>query len=93
MGPAGVCIVIIRRDLIGKFKNKMPLLCDWETFNKAANTFHNTPCCWSIYMAGLNIEYMLSKGGIPAMEELAKKRSGLLYDYFDNSDGYYSNGI
>ena len=93
VGPAGVCISIIRRDLIGKFKNATPLLCDWDLFNKAANTFHNTPCCWSIYMCGLNIEHMIAKGGIPAMAELAAKRSGLLYDYIDNSDGYYSNAI
>ena len=94
VGPAGVCIVIVRRDLIGKFKNpQTPMLNDWELFNKAANTFHNTPCTWSIYMAGLNIEYMLEKGGIPAMAELAAKRSGLLYDYIHNSDGYYSNAI
>jgi len=44
-------------------------------------------------MAGLNIDYMLKLGGIPAMQELAAKRSSMLYDYFDSSDGYYSNGI
>jgi len=93
VGPAGVCITIIRKDLIGKFKNNMPLLCDWDLFNKAANTFHNTPCCWSIYVCGLNIDYMLKLGGIPAMQELAAKRSSMLYDYIDNSDGYYSNAI
>lgn len=93
VGPAGMCITIVRRDLIGKIKNVMPLMCDWDTFNKAANTFHNTPNCWSIYMCGLNIEHMLSLGGIAAMEELAVKRSSMLYDYIDNSDGYYSNNI
>ena len=93
VGPAGVCFAIIKRDLIGKIKNNMPMLCDWDIFNKAANTFQNTPCCWSIYMCGLNIEYMLAKGGIEAMEALAVKRSSMLYDYFDTTDGYYVNNI
>lgn len=93
VGPAGVCIAVIRKDLIGKFKYNGPLLCDWDSFNKAANTFHNTPCCWSIYVCGLNIDYMLKQGGLPAMQELANKRSSMLYDYIDNSDGYYSNAI
>lgn len=44
-------------------------------------------------MCGLNIEHMLKLGGIPAMAENAAKKSGLLYDYIDNSDGYYSNAI
>lgn len=93
LGPAGVCVTIVRRDLIGKIKNDMPLLCDWDTFNKAANTFHNTPNCYPIYMCGLNIEHMLNQGGIPAMAELAAKRSSMLYDFIDNSDGYYANTI
>jgi phosphoserine aminotransferase len=94
VGPAGVCIAVIRKDLLGKWKRSdMPMLFDWELFNKAPNTFHNTPCTWSIYVAGLNIDHMLSLGGIPAMQELAAKRSGMLYDYIDNSDGYYSNPI
>jgi len=44
-------------------------------------------------MAGLNIEYMLEQGGMEAMEAMATKRSQLLYNYIDGSDGYYSNGV
>ena len=44
-------------------------------------------------MAGLNIEYMLEQGGMEAMQALAEKRSKMLYDYIDNSGGYYSNGV
>ena len=59
VGPAGICITIVRNDLIGNQRKDTPLLCDWATFGKAPNTFHNTPACWPIYMAGLNIAYML----------------------------------
>jgi len=44
-------------------------------------------------MAGLNIEYMLEQGGLPAMEKKAEERSAKLYNYFDNSDGYYKNNV
>lgn len=69
------------------------MLCDWEKFSGAANTFHNTPCCWSIYMCGLNIEYMLEQGGLAAMQAKAVERSQMLYNYIDSSEGYYCNKV
>ena len=94
VGPAGVCIVILKTALLSKkAKKDAPLVNDWQLFSKAANTFHNTPCCWSIYMAGLNIEYMLEQGGLPHYIDLAAKRSSMLYNYIDNSEGFYSNGV
>lgn len=94
VGPAGVCIVIVKNSILKlKAKKDAPLVNDWQLFSKAANTFHNTPCCWSIYMAGLNIEYMLELGGLPYLQELAAKRSSMLYNYIDNSEGFYSNGV
>ena len=70
-----------------------PILCDWETFSKAANTFSNTPSCWPIYMCGLNLEYMIENGGIPAMHAKCAERSELLYSFIDGSDGYYVNNV
>ena len=93
MGPAGATIVVVREDLIGKQRKDTPILCDWEAFSKAPTTFYNTPCCWSIYMCGLNIEYMLEQGGIPVMAEKAEQRSKLLYDFLDSTDGYYHNNV
>lgn len=69
------------------------MLCDWLTFSKAANTFHNTPSCWPIYMCGLNIAHMLEKGGIPVMQKAAEQRSGMLYKFIDESGGYYVNNV
>lgn len=93
LGPAGVTVVIARNDLIPGHRSDTPLLCDWETFSKAANTFHNTPSCWPIYMCGLNAAYMIEQGGIPAMQAKAQERSSLLYNYIDASEGYYVNGV
>jgi len=94
VGPAGVTIVIARNDLIdAKHRSDTPLLCDWATFSKAANTFHNTPSCWPIYVCGLNLSYMLQEGGIPTLHAKAAERSSLLYNYFDSTDGYYVNNV
>lgn len=91
VGPAGVCITIIREDLIGKCRKDTPMLCDWGTFAKAMTTFQNTPCAWSIYMCGLNLSYMRERG-LPAIQAEAEYKSKMFYDFLDNSDGYYSNG-
>jgi len=93
VGPAGITIVIVRNDLIAGHRKDTPMLCDWELFSKAANTFQNTPSCWPIYMCGLNIAYMLEQGGIPAMQAKAAERSELLYNYIASSDGYYANNV
>jgi phosphoserine aminotransferase len=70
VGPAGICITIVRSKLVAnKPRKDCPLVMDWMTYGKAPQTFQNTPCCFAIYMAGLNIEYMLELGGIPAMQE------------------------
>lgn len=93
VGPAGVTIVIARNDLIPGHRSDTPMLCDWEKFAGAVNTFHNTPCCWSIYMCGLNIEHMLEQGGLAKMQANAVERSQMLYNYIDSSEGYYSNKV
>jgi len=62
VGPSGVCIVIVREDLIGHQNPKTPLLCDWKAFRDAPTQLHNTPACWPIYVCGLNIAHMKSKG-------------------------------
>lgn len=70
IGPAGATITVIREDLIGHQRKDTPLICDWHTFDKAPNTFHNTPVCWSIYVCGLNIAHM-KKNGLAYYQDLA----------------------
>lgn len=82
----------VRKDLLGRnMRRDTPMLLDWKTFANAPQTFQNTPCCWSIYMCGLNLAHM-RKIGIPELNRRAKERSSKLYDYIDNSN-YYKNGI
>ena len=93
MGPAGVVITIVRNDLIGKHRKDTPTMLQWETYTKAPNGFPVTPSCWSIYMCGLNLEYMINLGGVPELNARTKARSELLYRFIDKSNGYYSNNV
>lgn len=92
LGPAGVCVVVAREDLLDWEMEKTPLMCSWKTMLKAPQTYHNTPVCWSIYVMGLNLKYMKEKGMAKIKEE-AKARSELLYSTIDNSGGYFSNPV
>lgn len=92
LGPSGVCVVVVRDDLIGNHRPDTPVLFDWKQFRDAPNKFHNTPATWPIYVMGLNLAHM-NKHGLSYYHELANKRSATLYDYIDNSDGYYTNPV
>jgi phosphoserine aminotransferase len=92
VGPAGVCITIVREDLLGKAMKDTTSMLDWQVTAKATDQFYNTPCCWSIYMCGLNIAYMLEKG-LDKIEAEAVKKSGMLYTTIEGSGGYYTNPV
>merc|ERR1712137_1024969 len=88
---AGVCYTIIRKDLISdKTQMKaMPTICNWVTFQNAPNKIYNVPVLTSIWLGALTTEWMLERGGLEYFEQLAIRRSNLLYDLIDNSNGFY----
>jgi len=88
---SGLCYTIIRKDLISE-RTQMkatPTMCNWVTFQNAPNKIYNVPVLTAVWLGAMNTEWMISRGGVPYFEELAIKRSGLLYDYIDNSHGFY----
>ncbi len=87
MAPAGVTVVIVREDLLDYSEEKMPTMLEWKT--QAENgSMYNTPPCYSIYMAKLVYEWLLSIGGLEEMKKRNEKKAKLLYDYLD-SQNYY----
>lgn len=85
MGPAGMAVVIIREDLMGHYRENMPVLLDFAlTANK--NSMYNTPPTYTIYMMKLVAEWVEQMGGVEAMATLAEKRSSMLYDFLDSSE-------
>lgn len=87
MGPAGMAVLIIREDLMGHYRENMPVLLDYQLMADK-NSMYNTPPTYSIYMMKLVTEWVEQMGGLEAMAKNADLRSSMLYDYLDSTDFY-----
>jgi phosphoserine aminotransferase len=84
IGPAGLTIVIIREDLIGRAAPKTPLMLDYKV--QADNgSMYNTPPTYAVYVAGLVMQWLKRQGGLAAMEKRNVEKAKLLYDCLDAS--------
>jgi len=84
VGPAGVTIVIIRNDLLGKVMENTPTMLDYK-IHAEAKSLYNTPPCYSIYIAKLVFKWLKDMGGVKAIEEVNRRKAAILYDFLDNS--------
>lgn len=87
MAPAGVTVVIIRKDLAGKAMSITPLMFDYQTMI-SKDSMYNTPPCWCIYILGLTMDWLEEVGGVEEMEKIKHQKAQLLYDALDNSSFY-----
>jgi phosphoserine aminotransferase len=84
IGPAGVTVVIVRDDLVGKALPVTPTMLNYETHAKE-KSLYNTPPTYGIYIANLVFEWMLDMGGVPVMEKINRDKAKILYDFIDGS--------
>ncbi len=84
MAPAGLTVVIMRKDLAGHELPITPLMMNYQTMIEK-ESMYNTPPCWCIYMLGLNLEHLESLGGVEGMEKIKGNKAAMLYDCIDNS--------
>jgi phosphoserine aminotransferase len=84
IGPAGVAIVIVRKDLIGNAMDITPTMFNYKIHADNASMF-NTPPTYAIYIAGLVFEWLLERGGVAEMQKINEEKAGWLYDFLDNS--------
>jgi phosphoserine aminotransferase len=89
IGPAGVTIVIVRKDLIGHAMAITPSIWDWAK-EVANQSMFNTPPTFPIYVSGLVFKWIKRQGGIKEMERRSQVKSSLLYDFIDQSSLYES---
>lgn len=87
MAPAGLTVVIVREDLIGKARKDIPVMLDYQTMAEN-DSMYNTPPCYPIYIAKLVYEWVIGLGGLDAMKKINEKKAALLYDYLDGNDYY-----
>lgn len=92
IGPAGLTLVIVRDDLLGNAKADAPRLMDWQVMAES-DSMSNTPPTFAWYLSAMVFAYLKEQGGIVAMEEINVRKSTKLYDYIDNSDGFYTNPV
>ena len=85
LAPAGLTLVIIRKDLIGNAMDITPTMFNYATHSENGSMF-NTPPCYTIYVAGLVLEWIKNDiGGLENMKKLNEKKAELLYGFLDDS--------
>ncbi|MBI3368278.1 MAG: 3-phosphoserine/phosphohydroxythreonine transaminase [Burkholderiales bacterium] len=88
IGPAGLTIVIVRDDLLGKALPVTPSAFDYGQ-QAEADSMLNTPPTYAIYIAGLVFNWLKAQGGLAAMAQRNQAKAAVLYDYLDTT-GFYS---
>ncbi|QJC32148.1 3-phosphoserine/phosphohydroxythreonine transaminase [Enterobacteriaceae endosymbiont of Donacia versicolorea] len=95
IGPAGLTIIIIKKDLIindiKKKRKELPSVLDYQIILKY-NSMFNTPPTFSLYLSGLVLKWLKKKGGVKYIGKINKKKAELLYSTIDSSD-FYINKI
>ena len=89
LGPSGVTIVIIRKDLAERADKNLPTLFQYRTHIKEESLYH-TPPTFAVYIVGLVLEWIEAEGGIPGMVKRNEAKAGLLYNTIESSGGFYS---
>ena len=84
MAPAGLTVVIVKKDLAGHERSDTPLMLSYQRMIEKDSMF-NTPPCWCIYILGLVLEWLEGQGGVKGMEQIKRERARKLYEFLDNS--------
>jgi phosphoserine aminotransferase len=91
IGPAGLVVVIVRRDLVGKARAGTPAVWDYQAQAQEGSLL-NTPATFAWYVAGLVLRWLKRQGGLTAMAAHNRAKAQLLYDTIDAS-GFYRNPV
>ena len=92
IAPAGVTIVIAKRDLIKNPLKICPTMLKWKTQDKeGSHSLYNTPPCFPIYVANLVMRRLIKLGGVKEINKINEYKAGLLYDFIDNSSLFKNN--
>lgn len=92
VGIAGVTVVIVRDDFIGKAQEICPIILDYK-IHADNQSLYNTPTTFGIYVMGLVFKWLKRQGGPSAMAERSAQKSELIYDTIQSSNGFYHSPI
>jgi phosphoserine aminotransferase len=88
LGPSGVTLVIVRKDLAERADKNLPTVLQYRTHIKE-RSLYNTPPTFAIYILGLVTEWIEAEGGIAGIQRRNEAKAKILYDALDNNGGYY----
>ena len=91
IGPAGITLVIVRNDLLDRYRSALPHLMMWKSYADSGS-MTNTPPTFAWYVADLVFQYLQDQGGMTAMEKVNQRKADKLYAAIDTS-GFYSNPV
>jgi phosphoserine aminotransferase len=91
IGPSGLCVVIVREDLLGRARPGTPSVWDYQAM-AAEGSMLNTPPTFGWYICGLVLEWVQAQGGLEAMAARNRAKAELLYRTIDDS-GFYRNPV
>ena len=89
LGPSGVTVVIIKKDLLSRSSDNLPTMLNYNTHAKN-NSLYNTPPTFGIYLLSLVLKWVDKEGGVEAIAKRNDLKAALLYDEIDNSEGFYN---
>jgi phosphoserine aminotransferase len=84
LGPAGVTLVIIKPDILGKIERRIPSMLDYKIHIKN-NSLYNTPPVFAIYASYMTLQWLKKSGGVQAIDKCNEAKAKLLYDEIDRN--------
>lgn len=88
LGPAGVVIVIIKKEFLATAKTELPTMLKYATFAEK-DSLYNTPPVFCIYMVNKTLHWIKAQGGVEAIAKQNEAKANLIYDVIDSSNGFY----
>lgn len=92
MGPAGLCVVIIHKELVGRARPGTPRILDYAVQAENGSMF-NTPPTYVWYLVGLVLRWLKDSGGVAAIEQINRRKAAKLYAAIDASDFYTTSVV
>ncbi|WP_298399856.1 3-phosphoserine/phosphohydroxythreonine transaminase [Azonexus hydrophilus] len=92
IGPSGVTLVIVHRDLLGMAPLNIPTVMDYAVMAENGSML-NTPPTFGIYIAGLVFQWLKKQGGLAGIDAINAEKARILYECIDNSGGFYTNPV
>ncbi len=92
LGPAGVTLVIVRKDMLGKVNKTLPTMLRYET-HAQNESMYNTPPVFPIFVSMLTLRWLRDMGGLSVMQSVNERKANYIYDIIDSIPFYIGHSV